>query len=312
MTAAGTELDDAIAGFLDFLRYERNYSAHTIAAYARDLKRFAGEVQLPADRIGNHHISAFVSRLHARGLSPRTIQRTLSSIRSFYRHLETKRVTKRNPAAGTRAPKDRRRLPGTLDTDQAARLFEFEATSDRQKRDKAILELIYGSGLRLAELVGANIGDLDLDSGLVTVLGKGRKTRQVPLGRHCVAALVDWLAVHPDPARDAPLFTGRGSSRISPRTVQQRLKQIALVQLGSSGLHPHMLRHSFASHLLESSGDLRAVQELLGHADLSTTQIYTHLDFQHLASVYDAAHPRAARQAEPDDPVHADERNPRG
>lgn len=297
MTAAQeSALDGAIAEFLDYLKFEKNYSAHTLAAYQRDLVRFARDVDLPAQRIHDHHVSAFVARLHSRGLSPRTIQRTLSTIRSFFRYLESRRVAKRNPAAGTRAPKEKRRLPGTLDTDQAARLFEFEADTPRLKRDKAMLELIYGSGVRLAELVGINIGDLDLEAGFVTVLGKGRKARQVPLGRHCVTALGDWLAVHPGPEPDAPAFTGRGSGRISPRTVQQRLKQIALIQLGSPELHPHMLRHSFASHLLESSGDLRAVQELLGHADLSTTQIYTHLDFQHLAQVYDAAHPRAERQ----------------
>ena len=157
--------------------------------------------------------------------------------------------------------------------------------------------------MRLSELVGIDRTDLDLQAGFVTVLGKGRKTRQVPLGRHCVSAIRDWLSAHPLAAEAGrvPLFTGRGSRRISPRTVQNRLKVLSAAQLGSTDLHPHMLRHSFASHLLESSGDLRAVQELLGHADLGTTQIYTHLDFQHLARVYDAAHPRA--DAQPDTPT---------
>ena len=294
-----SQIDSAIEAFLDYLRYERDYSANTLAAYRRDLIKFSSRVNVPADAVSAHDIHGFVARLHSEGLAPRSIQRALSSVRSFFNYLEARRETRKNPAAGARAPKDKSRLPNTLDADQAARLFEFDATTPRQKRDKAMIELFYGSGLRLSELVGINLTDLDLDSGFVSVLGKGRKSRQVPLGRQCITAIRDWLPEHPiDPGtlQAVPLFTGRGCNRISPRTVQSRLKILSAQQLGRTDLHPHMLRHSFASHLLESSGDLRAVQELLGHSDLGTTQIYTHLDFQHLAKVYDAAHPRAEHQ----------------
>lgn len=292
-----------VDAFIDHLRYEKDYSPNTLAAYRRDLHKFANGLDKSADSIRSHDIDAFVARLHSEGLAPRSIQRALSSVRSFFNYLDARSHLRTNPAAGTRAPKTRRRLPATLDADQAARLFEFDASTARQKRDKAMLELLYGSGLRLSELVGIDVRDLDLDGGFVTVLGKGKKVRQVPLGRHCIVAIREWLQEHPCLQvapfdKSAPLFTGRGSNRISPRTVQSRLKRIAIAQLGSTELHPHMLRHSFASHLLESSGDLRAVQELLGHSDLGTTQIYTHLDFQHLAKVYDAAHPRAERQTE--------------
>ncbi len=299
-------LDAPVQAFLDHLKFEKDYSTNTLAAYRRDLNRFMAMTDGPAENISRHDIDRFVARLHSEGLAPRSIQRALSSVRSFFGFLEARRETKKNPAAAARAPKSRNRLPSTLDADQAARLLDFEPKTPLEKRDKAILELFYGSGLRLSELVGVNRGDLDLDGGFVTVLGKGRKTRQVPLGRHAIDAIRDWLAAqsgadaHPsvgNPAA-APLFTGRGQARISPRTVQNRLKNLAARQLGSTDLHPHMLRHSFASHLLESSGDLRAVQELLGHSDLGTTQIYTHLDFQHLAKVYDAAHPRAELQPE--------------
>jgi integrase/recombinase XerC len=293
-------LGSAIDTFLDYLRFEKEYSENTLAAYQRDLTRFAATLNKSPEAVTRNDINAFVARLHGQGLAPRSIQRALSSVRSFFNHLESRRQMSKNPAAGARAPKDKNKLPHTLDTDQAARLFDFEATTPRLRRDKAMVELLYGSGLRLSELVGIDLGDLDLDAGFVTVIGKGRKERQVPLGRHSITALNAWLADHPAPEPTAPLFTGRGRGRISPRTVQSRLKRLAATQLGSSDLHPHMLRHSFASHMLESSGDLRAVQELLGHSDLGTTQIYTHLDFQHLAKVYDAAHPRAESQRDPD------------
>jgi integrase/recombinase XerC len=186
-------------------------------------------------------------------------------------------------------------LPTLLDTDQTAQLLNFTPTEQLGRRDIAMLELFYGSGLRLAELVALNVRDLDLDDGFVRVTGKGRKVRQVPLGSFCIRALRDYLRQRPTATPTTPVFTARGAARISRRTVQQRLKLLSQRQLGNNALHPHMLRHSFASHLLESSGDLRAVQELLGHADISTTQVYTHLDFQHLAKVYDASHPRAKR-----------------
>jgi integrase/recombinase XerC len=288
--------DTSLDRYLEHLRVEKRYSAHTLAAYQRDLLRLANHIDVPWTEVRGHHINSFVATLHGRGLAPRSIQRALSAARSFFAYLEKNQVIDANPATASKAPKTRPKLPKTLDTDQAAQLFKFEANTDIEKRDRAIAELLYGSGVRLSELVGINIADLDLDSGFVTVTGKGNKVRQVPLGSHCVAAINAWLACRSYPPGTEPLFTGRPGRRISPRTVQMRLKRLASQQLGSNQLHPHMLRHSFATHMLESSSDLRAVQELLGHADISTTQIYTHLDFQHLAKVYDAAHPRAEIQ----------------
>ena len=289
-------MDEHISDFLDYLKFEKRYSENTIKAYRRDLGRLAQETGVHWTEVRAHHISAFTARLHARGLGPRSLQRVLSSVRSFFRHLERQGVVEANPAGDVRAPKSRNRLPRTLDADKTARLFDFEANTARDKRDLAMLELFYGSGVRLAELVGIDLCHVDLQGGFVTVTGKGNKVRQVPLGAPCIAAIEGWLAARGPVEPGSPLFTGRGGARIGRRTVQQRLKRLGSAQLGSSVVHPHMLRHSFASHLLESSGDLRAVQELLGHADISTTQIYTHLDFQHLAKVYDAAHPRATKR----------------
>lgn len=292
-------MDAELTRFLDYLAIERRYSANTVAAYRRDLCRFAADVGRPWKDVRHHDVMAHVGRLHARGLKPRSIARVLSSLRSLYRYLKRKRLVTEDPTTGQRGPKSRRRLPAALDTDQAAKLLDADGDDRLTLRDRAMAELLYGSGLRLTELTGANVGDLDLSEGFILVRGKGGKTRQVPLGRHSISAIERWLLCRgdtPPPGTPQPLFTGRGNGRISPRTVQQRLKRLATLQLGSSELHPHMLRHSFASHMLESSGDLRAVQELLGHADISTTQIYTHLDFQHLAKVYDAAHPRSQRR----------------
>ena len=289
-------MDASVPAFLDHLKFEKRYSENTIKAYRRDLALLASEVGVAWPEVRAHHISALTARLHGRGLSPRTLQRVLSSVRSFFGYLEKQGIIEANPAASAKAPKSRNKLPRTLDADKTARLFDFEAKKPIDKRDLAMLELFYSSGVRLAELVGIDLRDLDLQGGFVRVTGKGNKVRQVPLGAPCIAAIENWLAVRGPVGARAPLFTGRGGRRIGRRTVQLRLKRLGGVQLGSNVLHPHMLRHSFASHLLESSGDLRAVQELLGHADISTTQIYTHLDFQHLAKVYDAAHPRAAKQ----------------
>jgi integrase/recombinase XerC len=293
------EHDPLIAGFLDHLTVEKRYSAHTLSGYTRELERFRTFYAGDLAALRSHDVTHFTGWLRHQGLQARSIQRALSALRSFYAYLVQRKVVATNPAAVVRAPKAKRKLPRVLDTDQAARLFERKATKPAEVRDRAMMELLYGAGLRLAELVRLNIGDLDLAGGYANVLGKGNKERRAPLGRHCVAALQAWLEAHPDVQLDSPLFTGRGRNRISPRTVQTRLKRIAVAQLGDDSLHPHMLRHSFATHMLESSGDLRAIQELLGHADIATTQIYTHLDFQHLAKVYDAAHPRAHRQ--PDD-----------
>ena len=267
---------------------------HTIKAYKSDLKAFITTLEI--DNWVNctpNEIRQFIGILHVAGRSPRTINRVLSSLRNFYAFLVRRGIANENPTAGIRAPKIKIPLPKLLDTDQAARLFENKAGTRIEIRDRAIIELLYSSGVRLAELVSLDIKDLDLANGFATVTGKGNKTRIVPLGSHAIIAIRKWLDTRTKIDPMNPLFTGRGDNRISKRTVQYRLKHLSVSSLGSDILHPHMLRHSFASHLLESSGDLRAVQELLGHTDISTTQIYTHLDFQHLAKVYDAAHPRA-------------------
>ena len=289
-----TDLDDPLVlAFLNYLVVEKRYSSHTITGYTHEIKRFCQCFQGDLLAAQSHDITHFSAWLKHQGLQAKSIQRALSAVRSFYGYLVKQRKIQVNPAAIARAPKAKRTLPRVLDTDQAARLFDAPATTHLEIRDRAIMELFYGAGLRLTELTQLNIEDAQIDAGFVNVVGKGNKARRAPLGRHCVTALQAWLALHPNPTAQAPLFTGRGHNRISPRTIQNRLKQIAIKQLGDNSLHPHMLRHSFATHLLESSGDLRGVQELLGHADIATTQIYTHLDFQHLAKVYDAAHPRA-------------------
>ena len=292
-------LADDVRRFLEHLRVERRSPRNTTAAYTRDLNRFVAEsgAQRSAE-VTAHDVRAFAARLHAAGLSPRSIARYLSSVRGLFAFLVGRREINANPAIGIRAPKQRQRLPKTLDVDQTSRLFTAPADTPIEMRDQAIAELLYSSGLRLSELVAINLRDLDLANGFVTVTGKGGKTRIVPVGRAARNAIGAWLATRPNANADAPLLTGRQGKRLSPRSVQLRLKRLALTTSGSDALHPHMLRHSFASHLLESSGDLRAVQELLGHANISTTQIYTHLDFQHLAKVYDAAHPRAHAQTQ--------------
>ena len=220
-------------------------------------------------------------------------------MRTFFGYLEREGAGRGNPAVLVRAPKAKRRLPATLDTDQMARLLDFRVDDALSARDKAIMELFYSSGLRVAELVGLRVGDIDLADRTVRVLGKGAKTRIVPVGREALAALRAWLAERPRGAGSqavTPLFTGPGGRRLSIRAVQLRVAQWARRQGLPMHVHPHMFRHSFATHLLESSGNLRGVQELLGHSDIATTQVYTHLDFQHLAKVYDAAHPRARRR----------------
>jgi integrase/recombinase XerC len=281
------------------LRVERHLSSHTLKAYSRDLKKFfLVYPTLSVDEITSADIKHHIARLNQRGLSPRSIKRALSCLRSFFVYLVRKDLLANNPATGVRAPRIAKKLPRALDTDQAAQLLVGSVTTPIEKRDRALLELFYGSGIRLAELVGLDIQDLDLANGNARVLGKGRKTRIVPLGSHTVTALQAWLSTRSDQQPEDPVFVGRGNQRISPRTVQLRVKRAGMKALGVDSIHPHLLRHSFASHLLESSGDLRAVQELLGHSDISTTQIYTHLDFQHLAKVYDVSHPRAREKKE--------------
>lgn len=288
-------MDTPIERYLTYLSDERRYSVHTVTGYRRELNRFEAFVQMPWQEVKAHHITQFIGHLHHQKLQPRSIQRAVSAVRSFFNYLMQIGQLSSNPALAAIVPRGAQKLPKVLDPDQASSLFASPGSNNdpRSTRDRALLEILYGSGLRLSETVGLNISDLDLKQGFARVLGKGNKVRNAPLGRMCIDALRDWLAQHPNPLPDEPLFTGRGRNRISPRSVQQRLKAIGRDRLGTDQLHPHMLRHSFATHLLESSGDLRAVQELLGHADIATTQIYTHLDFQHLARVYDEAHPRA-------------------
>lgn len=288
-----------VQAWLGRLAGERKASPHTVDGYRRDLDKLLRWME--AQGIGDfgeldaHRMRGFVAAEHRAGLSPKSLQRLLSSCRSLFRQLRREGLLEHDPVAGVRGPKVHRKLPQVLDVDEAATLVESGAEGALGLRDRAMLELFYSSGLRLSELVGLRWLDLDLDAGEVRVLGKGGKTRIVPVGRHAVAALRA-LGEAEGRAPDTPVFRGRGGAPISPRTVQARLKQLALTQGFAKRVHPHLLRHTFASHMLESSGDLRAVQELLGHADIATTQIYTHLDFQHLAKVYDAAHPRAKRK----------------
>ena len=290
------ERNEFVQSFLNHLIIERRYSKNTISAYRRDLEKFFRESNLsdPCE-VKTLHVRQHVSRMNAGKASGRSIARMLSSLRSMYRFLLNRRLVSHNPAAGVRAPKRRYSLPVVLDVDKAIHLVSKTGDSALEKRDRAMLEIFYSSGIRLSELVGLDVGDIDFSSGLMNVTGKGGKTRVVPLGSYAIDALNDWLATRSEIKYNAPLFTGRGLNRISPRTVQGRVKKAGINALGSDVMHPHLLRHSVASHLLESSGDLRAVQELLGHKDISTTQIYTHLDFQHLAKVYDRSHPRAGR-----------------
>lgn len=282
----------SIDQFLQYLTVEKRYSKHTLSGYRRELDKFVNFLQTDPLQAKSHDITLYIGRLRQQGLQARSIARAISALRSYFTYWQRQGLLKINPAAIARTPKAKRKLPTVLDTDQAAQLFGKPATSPQERRDRAMLELFYGSGLRLMELVNLNISDIDLAAGFVRVLGKGNKARSVPLGRHSIGALENWLEDHPDNLPESPLFLGRAQQRISPRTIQNRLKKIAVEQLGDNALHPHMLRHSFATHMLESSGDLRAIQELLGHSDIATTQVYTHLDFQHLAKVYDAAHPR--------------------
>jgi integrase/recombinase XerC len=286
-----------VAAFLDHLR-ARNYSARTVEAYGEDLghlAELAGATALEA--LAPHDIRRYLASLHGRGYAAGSLARILSGWRAFYRYLARQGRVEANPCTGIRPPKGPKRLPHTLSPDQMARLLEAEGDEPLAIQDRAMFELIYSSGLRLAELVGLDLTSVDRGSGEVRVVGKGSKERIVPVGAQALAALADWLAVRALVAKDEhALFVGARGARVSPRVVQARLKALALAQGISQNVHPHALRHSFASHVLQSSGDLRAVQEMLGHASLSTTQIYTHLDFQHLAKVYDQAHPRAKKK----------------
>lgn len=285
-----------------FLGTLHHLSGHTRKAYAGDLALFLDYCEeLEANRwqdLDGRQIRGYITQRHRRGIGGRSLRRNLSSIRAFYRYLLNRGEVTQNPAEGITTPRVEKRLPKTLDTEQSARLVELKGDDVLTIRDRAILELIYSSGLRLAECVGLDLYSIDIRDGLVTVMGKGNKTRKVPVGKYALDAVGAWLKVRSQLAAldETALFVSARGRRISTRSVQQRLRHWALKQGLDTPVHPHMLRHSFATHLLESSGDLRAVQELLGHADISTTQIYTNLDFQHLASVYDQAHPRARKK----------------
>jgi integrase/recombinase XerC len=286
--------------FLARLQVERRVSPHTLAAYRRDLALL--QQYCAAQGIGAwpalvpEALRGFIAAQHRRGLAAKSLQRLLSACRSFFRQLLRDGVLAVDPSTGLRAPKAPRRLPQVLDADEMAQLVQVEGESPLDRRDRALLELFYSSALRLSELCGLRWRDVDLDEALVRVRGKGDKTRLVPVGRHAREALSAWRALTRG-SGDAPVFPGRNGAALSSRAVQQRVKQLAQRQGLAKRVHPHLLRHSCASHVLESSGDLRGVQELLGHADIATTQIYTHLDFGHLSKVYDAAHPRARRKS---------------
>lgn len=288
--------------FFGYLRNERRLSPHTLENYRRDLthlQEYCNSTDV-ADwgALDSFGVRSYVAWRHRKGIGGRSLQRELSAIRSFYNYLLRERVVGSNPAQDVPAPKAEKRLPRALDVDQTGHLMAIPGDGPLVLRDKAIMEVIYSSGLRLAELISLDTDSIDRSDATVRITGKGGKTRVVPVGRAALAAVAAWLKVRGQlaPLEEKALFVSQNGRRLSPRSVQQRLNQWAQRQGLSTHVHPHMLRHSFASHILESSGDLRAVQELLGHADIATTQIYTHLDFQHLAKVYDQAHPRARKR----------------
>lgn len=296
---AGGQENTYLAGFLSQLRQERRLSPHTADAYARDVRALldlAGATPLAELQI--HQIRRFVAQLHGRGLGGKSLARLLSAWRGFYNYLARDHGFSRNPCAGVRAPKSPKSLPKALSPDEATRLVSIAGDDKLAVRDRAIFEMFYSSGLRLSELTSLKSGDVNFSDATVRVTGKGNKTRVVPVGSHALQALRAWITVRDSLAKpdEIALFVSQNGGAITPRAIQQRLKTWSIKQGLPAHVHPHMLRHSFASHVLQSSGDLRAVQEMLGHSSISTTQVYTHLDFQYLAKVYDAAHPRAKRK----------------
>ena len=289
--------------FLTVLKVERNYSNHTISNYRRDILRFLEYISHNGkdwNKLEEAQILNYIASRHTAGIKGKTLARELSSLRHFFRYCKEQNYDCNYPFEGIKAPCDRKKLPNTMSVDQVFQLLDSTQIDDSPLhiRDIAIIELIYASGLRLSELVAVNLDGIDLRNRMIRVMGKGNKEREVPIGRHAIKAIEHWLKIRQKMrgSGEKALFLSRGGKRLSARSVQLRLKQFALSQGMLQHLHPHKLRHSFATHILESSGDLRAVQELLGHADIGTTQIYTHLDFQHLAKVYDQAHPRAHKR----------------
>ena len=295
-------LDKEIKVFLSYLESIKQYSPNTIKSYERDLlclSSFLSNEYKSWQLVNEHEIRTFINSERRRGLSPRSIQRLLSSCRTFFEYLLNEGLIKISPAQNISSPKLAQLLPKAMDADLVQRLLDFKPRGITEIRDKALAELLYSSGLRLSEICRLNLNDLDLKERTCIVVGKGNKTRIVPVGRKAIQAIRVWLQHRSDltttkKTNTEAVFLNNKGKRISPRSVQLRLEKLCQLR-GIPGINPHMLRHSFASHVLESSGDLRAVQEMLGHSDIGTTQIYTKLDFQHLAKVYDKAHPRAKK-----------------
>ncbi len=295
--------ESGLQDFFQYLKTEKRYSVHTLSNYQRDIHGFIAYCQSQQltdwSSIDTQHVRSYIAQVHRRGLSGKSIQRLLSSIRSLYRFLMKRHWVAHNPALGVSAPKSSRKLPEVLNPDDLDHLLNLSDSEPLAVRDRAMMELLYGCGLRLSELIGLDLNNIEWQEQSLNVLGKGRKQRIVPFGDKAAQALKHWLKlrVHYATQDEAAVFVSQRGNRISPASVQQRMKKWARVKGLDQRLYPHLMRHSFASHILESSQDLRAVQELLGHANLSTTQIYTHLDFQQLAKVYDAAHPRAKKKS---------------
>ena len=295
-----TTANELRGAFLGHLSNERRLSQNTVAGYGRDVAELIGLIaDTSLAELQLHHIRRFVAQLHARGLDGRTLARMLSAWRGFFRYLARDHAYTNNPCVGLRAPKAKKSLPQALSPDEAGRMMELPDDERLATRDKAIFELFYSSGLRLSELTGLAPADINFGDATVRVTGKGAKTRVVPVGRHAIAAVKKWLQERQPLIKDGDdaLFVNARGTRLTPRAIQYRMKHWGLKLGLAANVHPHVLRHSFASHVLQSSGDLRAVQEMLGHASISTTQVYTHLDFQYLAKVYDAAHPRAKKKS---------------
>lgn len=296
-------MNNHVDSYFDYLKNERGLAVLTIKAYRRDLEQLlkfleSEEIDQP-ELVNQHHIRAFIAQRHRQGLGGQSLQRLLSAVRSFFRWMMREGFARHNPATPVKAPKSPRHLPATLDADSIARLLDIPCDTALAIRDKAIMELFYSSGLRLSELATLHWEQIDLVSGMVTVTGKGNRSRMVPVGRIATEALLEWRKTRGQFAsfEEPHVFVSRRGNPIAIRTIQARIRYWARRQGMPQNIYPHLLRHSFASHMLESSGNLRAVQELLGHADISTTQIYTHLDFQHLAKVYDKTHPRAKKKS---------------
>ena len=288
--------------FLQFLETEKRYSQHTVENYSKDiddLESFCGAKKINGwDEIKPHHLRTYASQIFIDGLGARSIQRKLSAIRSFMNYLVRENLLRTNPADGIKTPKAPKKLPGVLDVDQINQLLNIKETDPISLRDKAIMELLYSSGLRLAELVALNPIDLNIQDRSLTVIGKGNKKRMLPIGSKAIDAIKAWIQIRSQIAApdEEALFVGNRGNRLSRRSIQSRINHWSKKNGLTQDVYPHLLRHSFATHLLEASGDLRAVQELLGHKDISTTQVYTHLDFQHLAETYDKAHPRSGKK----------------